>query len=103
VTLPEKPGAFKAFCQTLGKRNITEFNYRYADARDAHVFVGVQLRNGDIERAELTGLLEKKGYPVLDLSDNEMANCISAIWSAVMLAWRMSICSALSFPSGPVP
>ena len=73
VTLPEKPGAFKAFCQTLGKRNITEFNYRYADARDAHVFVGVQLRNGDTERAELTGLLEKKGYPVLDLSDNEMA------------------------------
>ena len=73
VTLPEKPGAFKAFCQTLGKRNITEFNYRYADARDAHVFVGVQLRNGDIERAELTSLLEKKGYPVLDLSDNEMA------------------------------
>ena len=73
VTLPEKPGAFKAFCQTLGKRNITEFNYRYADAREAHVFVGVQLRNGDIERAELTSLLEKKGYPVLDLSDNEMA------------------------------
>ena len=73
VTLPEKPGAFKAFCQTLGKRNITEFNYRYADAREAHVFVGVQLRNGDVERAELTSLLEKKGYPVLDLSDNEMA------------------------------
>ncbi len=73
VTLPEKPGAFKAFCQTLGKRNITEFNYRYADAREAHVFVGVQLRNGDVERAELTGLLEKKGYPVLDMSDNEMA------------------------------
>jgi threonine dehydratase len=73
VTLPEKPGAFKAFCQTLGKRNITEFNYRYADAREAHVFVGVQLRNGDIEREELTGLLEKKGYPVLDMSDNEMA------------------------------
>jgi threonine dehydratase len=57
----------------LGKRNITEFNYRYADAREAHVFVGVQLRNGDIEREELTGLLEKKGYPVLDMSDNEMA------------------------------
>jgi threonine dehydratase len=73
VTLPEKPGAFKAFCQTLGKRNITEFNYRYADAREAHVFVGVQLRNGDVERAELTELLEKKGYPVLDMSDNEMA------------------------------
>ncbi len=73
VTLPEKPGAFKAFCQTLGKRNITEFNYRYADAREAQVFVGVQLRHGDAERAELVATLEKKGYPVLDLSDNEMA------------------------------
>ncbi len=73
VTLPEKPGAFRAFCAALGKRNITEFNYRYADARDAHVFVGVQLRQGDEERRELTAALEKKGYPVLDLSDDEMA------------------------------
>lgn len=73
VTLPERAGAFKAFCQTLGKRNITEFNYRYADERDARVFVGLQLRNGDDERRDLCALLEKKGYPVLDLSDDEMA------------------------------
>jgi threonine dehydratase len=73
VTLPEKAGAFKAFCQTLGKRNITEFNYRYADAKDAHVFVGVQLRGGDEERHDLVATLAKKGYPVLDLSDDEMA------------------------------
>ncbi len=73
VTLPEKAGAFKAFCQTLGKRNITEFNYRYADARDAHVFVGLQLRNGDEERRDLKALLDKKGYAALDLSDDEMA------------------------------
>lgn len=73
VTLPEKPGAFKAFCQTLGKRNITEFNYRYADARDAHVFVGLQLRSGETERQDLLALLEKKGYPALDISDDEMA------------------------------
>lgn len=73
VTLPEKPGAFKAFCQTLGKRNITEFNYRYADAKDAHVFVGLQLRNGDEERKEIRAQLEKKGYAALDLSDDEMA------------------------------
>jgi len=73
VTLPEKAGAFKSFCQTLGKRNITEFNYRYADAKDAHVFVGMQLRNGDVERADIKTLLEKKGYAALDLSDDEMA------------------------------
>ncbi|HEX5277330.1 MAG TPA: threonine ammonia-lyase, biosynthetic [Fluviicoccus sp.] len=73
VTIPEKAGAFKTFCQTLGKRNITEFNYRYADHSDAHVFVGIQLRGGDAERQELRDTLEKKGYRVLDLSDDEMA------------------------------
>ncbi|RZU46972.1 L-threonine ammonia-lyase [Fluviicoccus keumensis] len=73
VTIPEKPGAFRTFCQTLGKRNITEFNYRYADHNDAHVFVGIQLRGGDAERQELRDTLEKKGYRVLDLSDDEMA------------------------------
>ena len=73
VTIPERPGAFKAFCQTLGKRNITEFNYRYSDKADAHVFVGIQLRAGDTERTDLHETLEKKGYPVLDLSDDEMA------------------------------
>jgi threonine dehydratase len=73
VTLPEKPGAFKAFCQTLGKRNITEFNYRYADARTAQVFVGLQLRNGVEERHDLLATLEKNNYAALDLSDDEMA------------------------------
>lgn len=73
VTLPERPGAFKAFCQAIGKRNITEFNYRYSDGKQGHVFVGVQLRNGDVEREEVRQLLEKKGYPVIDLSDDEMA------------------------------
>lgn len=73
VTIPEKPGSFKAFCGALGKRNITEFNYRYADSTDAHVFVGVQLREGDSERREIIDGLIEKGYPVTDLTDNEMA------------------------------
>jgi threonine dehydratase len=73
VTLQEKPGTFKAFCQALGKRNITEFNYRYADSHAARVFVGLQLRQGDEERQDLVAQLGKKGYPVLDLSDDEMA------------------------------
>ena len=73
VTIPEKAGSFKAFCQTLGKRNITEFNYRYADKKDAYVFVGIQLRAGSQERPELKDTLEKKGYAVLDLSEDEMA------------------------------
>lgn len=73
VTIPEKAGAFKSFCHTLGKRNITEFNYRYADNKQAYVFVGIQLRAGLPERLDLKENLSKKGYAVLDLSDDEMA------------------------------
>ena len=73
VTIPEKPGSFKAFCNTLGKRNITEFNYRYADQKQAHIFVGVQVAGGGNDREELLRELDDKGYPVLDMTDNEMA------------------------------
>jgi len=73
VTIPERPGSFKAFCQTIGKRGITEFNYRYADATDAQVFAGVQLRDGRNERQALVKKLKSKKYPVLDMTDNEMA------------------------------
>ena len=73
VTIPERPGSFKAFCKTIGKRGITEFNYRYADKNDAQVFAGVQLREAMTERLELIKKLKQKKYPVLDLTDNEMA------------------------------
>ncbi|HSC74957.1 MAG TPA: threonine ammonia-lyase, biosynthetic [Pseudomonadales bacterium] len=73
VTIPEKPGSFKAFCNTLGKRNITEFNYRYADDKQAHIFVGVQVAGSGKDRTELLKELDSKGYPVLDMTDNEMA------------------------------
>ncbi len=73
VTIPEKPGSFKKFCQTIGNRGITEFNYRYSDARDALVFAGVKLTGGDEEREELVARLRDKDYPVLDITDNEVA------------------------------
>ncbi len=73
VTIPERPGSFKAFCSALGKRNITEFNYRFADRHAAQIFVGVQVAPGGIDRAELVGDLQAKDYAVLDLTDNEMA------------------------------
>ncbi|MCB1663773.1 MAG: threonine ammonia-lyase, biosynthetic [Pseudomonadales bacterium] len=73
VTIPEVPGSFKKFCGDLGKRNITEFNYRYADESDAQVFVGVQLSDGGKERAKLIAELGKLKYAVLDLTENEMA------------------------------
>ncbi len=73
VTIPETPGSFLKFCRVIGKRGITEFNYRYADAEKAHVFAGVQLNDGDSERKALIRSLRDKGYPVVDLTDDEMA------------------------------
>jgi len=72
VTIPETPGSFRKFCTLLGKRNITEFNYRYADPKVAHVFAGIQVRNQS-ETAELVDKLRRNNLPALDLSDNEMA------------------------------
>ena len=73
VEIPEEPGSFRRFCQALGRRSITEFNYRYNDAKHAHIFVGVQLRRGAEEHAELLDHLSALGYLVADLSDDEMA------------------------------
>ncbi len=73
VTIPERPGSFRRFCEAIGPRSITEFNYRYADPADAVVFVGVQLREGEAERRQLVAALEDAGYRVTDMSENEMA------------------------------
>ncbi|PKO35636.1 MAG: threonine ammonia-lyase, biosynthetic [Betaproteobacteria bacterium HGW-Betaproteobacteria-7] len=72
VTLPEKPGAYKKFLALIGKRNITEFNYRYNTDAEAHVFVGVQVAKRE-ESLKLVDSLQKHGYPTLDLTDDEMA------------------------------
>jgi threonine dehydratase len=73
VTIPEQPGSFRAFCHALGSRTITEFNYRYADDRQAQIFVGVRLSGEAEEKQRLLAKLAEKAYSVLDLSDNEMA------------------------------
>lgn len=72
VTIPEKPGAFKSFCRLLGDRNITEFNYRYSDPKNAHIFVGVAIADST-EPAKLVDALQKHGLPTIDLTDNEVA------------------------------
>ncbi len=73
ATIPEQPGSFRRFCQALGRRSVTEFNYRYSDSDEAHVFVGVQTQGKAEEREQILADLRDKGYEVLDLSDNEMA------------------------------
>jgi len=72
VTIPEKPGAFKNFCRLLGNRNITEFNYRYSDPKNAHIFVGIAITD-PTESAKLVADLQAQGLSTLDLTDNEMA------------------------------
>ncbi|OFC63455.1 threonine ammonia-lyase, biosynthetic [Candidatus Erwinia dacicola] len=73
VTIPEQQGSFLCFCQLLGGRSVTEFNYRYANVDDACIFVGVRLMRGMEERHEILQLLLEGGYRVVDLSDDEMA------------------------------
>ena len=74
VTLPEKPGSYRGFIRTLQGRAITEFNYRYADpSTPAQIFAGIALHRGEAEKNEVIARLREEGFPVLDMSDNEMA------------------------------
>jgi threonine dehydratase len=73
VTIPERPGSFLDFCETVGLRGITEFNYRYSDDSEAHIFVGVALKQGLAEKQEIIDELGGHGLPVVDLSTNDMA------------------------------
>ena len=73
VTIPERPGALKKFCTILGDHNITEFNYRFADPKAAHIFVGVQVPPDTMDARKLMGALRQHGYATLDMTDNEMA------------------------------
>ena len=73
VEIPERPGSFHRFCGLLGRRSVTEFNYRYGDTERAQIFVGVALSRGHDERRELREAIERAGFPVLDMTGNEMA------------------------------
>lgn len=72
VTIPERAGSLRKFCSVIGNRNITEFNYRYDDPENAHLFVGVEI--SDVKEInKLVNALRRNGYATLDMTDNEMA------------------------------
>jgi threonine dehydratase len=73
VEIPERPGSFLTFCELLGKRSVTEFNYRYADQRAAQVFVGLAFAQGAAERESIITTIAAAGFAVRDMTDNEMA------------------------------
>jgi threonine dehydratase len=72
VTIPEARGSFRKFCECISTRNLTEFNYRIAGEKEAHIFVGVQILNRD-DAAEIAATFEAQGFKTIDLTDNELA------------------------------
>ncbi len=73
ATIPERAGSFLNFCRALGRAELTEFNYRFSSPAQAHVFVGLRMRGGRGRRADLYRRLEHAGFPVIDLTDNDLA------------------------------
>ncbi len=71
VTIPEERGSLRQFCECIGRRNLTEFNYRIADEKEAHIFVGVQITNR-ADAAKMLATFEAKGFKTLDLTDDEL-------------------------------
>ncbi len=71
VTIPEEPGSLRKFCECIGKRNLTEFNYRIADEKEAHIFVGMQIKNRE-DAAQIIEYFEKNGFQTIDLTDDEL-------------------------------
>ncbi|CAN0623457.1 threonine deaminase [Burkholderia multivorans] len=72
VTIPEERGSFKRFCSLVGDRNVTEFNYRIADAQSAHIFVGVQIKRRG-ESAEIAANFDAHGFTAVDLTGDELS------------------------------
>jgi threonine dehydratase len=102
VTIPEEPGSFRRFCQALGKRGITEFNYRYADTRQAHVFAGVKLDDGEKERHAIIERLRAEGYPVEDLTESEIAKLhIRYMVGGLAVGLRDEVLYRFQFPERP--
>ncbi len=73
VEIPEVPGSFLRFCELLGKRSVTEFDYRFCESKTAQLFVGLALNQGRSERASLIAMLSEAGFAVHDMTDNETA------------------------------
>ncbi len=71
VTIPEERGSLRQFCECIDKRNLTEFNYRIADEKVAHIFVGVQIQNR-ADAAKMVETFENKGFNTIDLTDDEL-------------------------------
>lgn len=71
VTIPEERGSFRRFCELVGPRNVTEFNYRISDENKAYVFVGMEVADHD-EPAKIARHFERHNFKTLNLTDDEL-------------------------------
>ncbi|MEM9273018.1 MAG: threonine ammonia-lyase, biosynthetic [Cyanobacteria bacterium P01_F01_bin.143] len=72
VTIPEERGSFRKFCNCIGKHNLSEFNYRIAEEKQAHIFVGVQIQNR-VDAENIATTFQENGFATIDLTDDELA------------------------------
>jgi len=72
VTMPEERGSFRRFCELVGNRNVTEFNYRMADSKLAHVFVGLQIASAG-ESSKIAANFRRHGFTAIDLTHDELS------------------------------
>ena len=101
VSIPERPGSFREFCALLGNRSVTEFNYRFADAKTAHIFVGVEVA-GRHETRGLLAAFRKAKIEAFDLTDNEMAKLhVRHLVGGHAAAARDEILYRFEFPERP--
>ena len=73
VNIPEIAGSFRSFCEVIGKRSISEFNYRYASEKTANVFVGIKTDNISSDSEKIFKDLKSNNYEYLDLTMDEVA------------------------------
>lgn len=101
VTIPEQRGSFRRFCQTLGKRSVSEFNYRYATDEEAHVYVGLQVATPD-DRASVSAGLVAAGYRVQDMTENEAAKLhVRHMVGGRTLGCKQELLFRFEFPERP--
>jgi len=102
VTIPEKPGSFLRFCKLLGKRSITEFNYRYFNESLAQIFVGISSSGAEGDKLCIISQLQEKGFAVKDMTQNELAKEHVRYMVGGHAPWELKeVIYSLQFPERP--
>ena len=99
VTIPERPGSLLRFCELIGNRSITEFNYRYADEADAHIFVGVEISDPDADKQGLIDIVADRRLPGARSDrqrDGQAPRALHGGWACPRERWTKSSTASTS-------